>query len=131
MSPTAKAVLLDVWERHNGRNNGEISYSVREAEAIGVSRSAAARAFNELLQRGFLKVGRNSSFTLKTKEARTWELTAEPTGQEAGVKASRDYMTWSPQNQNTVPERASNGPAGGTQRGIAKQNVPLESLARD
>jgi hypothetical protein len=33
LTPDAKAILLHVWERHNGINNDEISYAVREAEA--------------------------------------------------------------------------------------------------
>ena len=31
LSPDATKVLVDMWLRHNGSNNGEISYSVREA----------------------------------------------------------------------------------------------------
>src|SRR6266568_5114699 len=49
MSPRAKALLLHLWERHNGVNNGEISYSIREADEIGISSSAAARALRELI----------------------------------------------------------------------------------
>src|SRR6266446_6614469 len=72
LPPDAKALLIDVWMRHNVMNNGEISYSVREAGQIGLSRSVAARMFLVLVQRGFLEVRRNSTFTLKTKEARLW-----------------------------------------------------------
>lgn len=34
LSPNAKAVLLHLWQRHNGSNNGDIVYAVREAEAM-------------------------------------------------------------------------------------------------
>lgn len=94
MSPNAKALLLDVWERHNGSNNGDISYAVREAEEIGLSKDQTSRAFKELCERGFLKMRKASSFTLKTKEARTWELTAEPTGPEGTVAPTKEFMTW-------------------------------------
>jgi hypothetical protein len=43
LSPNAKALLLEVWARHNGVNNGEISYAVREAAAIGMHHSTASR----------------------------------------------------------------------------------------
>jgi hypothetical protein len=79
LSPNAKAILIDIWQRHNGVNNGSISFSVREAGEIGITRSAAARAMKELIERGFIAVTRASAFTLKTKEARLWCLTAEPT----------------------------------------------------
>ncbi len=91
LSPNAKALLIEVWARHNGFNNGTISYSVREAEEIGISYSTAARAFSELIDRGFLRVRRDSRFTQKTREARLWEITAE---QCDGNKAAADFVRW-------------------------------------
>lgn len=88
----AKALLIDVWMRHNGMNNGEISYSVREAEAIGLSRSVAGRNFRVLIERGFLVVARDSAFSLKTQEARLWRLTMEPYREQSPTK---DFMRWS------------------------------------
>ena len=76
LSPNAKAVLLHLWEEHNGSNNGEIVYAVRssanidrrhltdgqkrdlvhEAEdediGIGISKDQTARALTELTRRG-------------------------------------------------------------------------------
>jgi len=91
MSPNAKAVLLHLWERHNGSNNGEISYAVREAEEIGLKRSAAAAALDELVTRGFLACTRQSAFTVKTRAARLWRITAEQYGSE---RATKEFMTW-------------------------------------
>lgn len=93
LPPDAKALLIEVWMRHNGMNNGEIAYSVREAQQIGLSRSVAARMFLILVERGFLEIRRNSTFTLKTKEARLWRLTMEPWNGKGGTK---DFMRWSP-----------------------------------
>jgi hypothetical protein len=115
LSPNAKAVLLHLWEEHNGSNNGKIVYAVRssanidrryltdeqkrlahEAEdedpGIGISKDQTARALTELTRRGFLRVARNSAFTLKTKEARRWTLTAERVGDKP---ATKDFMYWS------------------------------------
>jgi hypothetical protein len=91
LAPEAKALLIDVWMRHNGTNNGEISYSVREALEIGLSRSVAARMFKHLTERGFLRIARNSAFSLKTKEARLWHLTMEPLRDE---RPTKDFMRW-------------------------------------
>lgn len=91
LAPNAKALLLHVWERHNGMNNGTISYAVREAEEIGLSKDAAARAFEILIDRGFLVVTRQSAFSVKTRAARLWRLTAEPCGDE---RATKNFMTW-------------------------------------
>lgn len=93
LSANAKAVYLEIAARYNGRNNGEIGYAVREAEAIGLPRSVASRALAELQERGFLRVTRASAFNVKTREARLWALTAEPIGDE---KATKDFMRWQP-----------------------------------
>jgi hypothetical protein len=92
LAPDAKAVLLDIWLRHDGTNNGMIGYAVRDAEEIGLSKDKAARAIALLVERGFLRVRAVSSFQLKTKQARTWELTAERCGD---TPATRDFMRWS------------------------------------
>jgi hypothetical protein len=104
LPPNAKAVLLHMWQRNNGTNNGYISYAVREAEEIGVSRSAAARAIEECIDRGFLVCTRDSAFNVKTRaafdndgtqaesRARLWRLTAERAN---GQPATKDFMMWS------------------------------------
>ena len=81
LSPDATKVLIDMWRRHNGSNNGEISYSAREAHgclmmAIGrkVSMDRATKGLRELQDKGFVVVAQDSTFTIKTKQARTWRL---------------------------------------------------------
>jgi hypothetical protein len=64
-SPDAKAVFLHMYERYNGANNGEIVYGVRCAEEIGVGKNRGARALLELINRGFIRMKRNASFTQK------------------------------------------------------------------
>jgi hypothetical protein len=86
-------LLIDVWKRHNGVNNGEISYSCREAEKIGLSRPTTARMFDILIDRGFLAVVRNSCFKAKDKRARTWRITDEPA---FGKERTKDFMRWRP-----------------------------------
>ena len=101
LSGNATKLLLAVWRRHNGTNNGEIAFAVRESEPIGLTKDQASRAFKELVARGFLKMHRDSAFTVKKREARTWELTAECCG---GKPASKDFMKWS-----DTPETKANG----------------------
>ena len=60
ISPLARSLLIEVWRRYNGQNNGEISYSVREAaKALHVGKDTANRAFHELEDREFLKAHEN------------------------------------------------------------------------
>tara|TARA_R110002096_G_scaffold422225_1_gene628626 strand:- start:1078 stop:1524 length:447 start_codon:yes stop_codon:yes gene_type:complete len=107
LSPNAAKLYIDVCKRYNGINNGTISYSVREAEKIGLTKSTAARAFQELQDRGFLALTSEANFHLKTKEARLWRLTAFSA---CGKDATKDFMRWRPPTrthltakQNTVP----------------------------
>jgi hypothetical protein len=93
MPAAAKALLTQVWLRHNGENNGEISYGCGEAQEIGMSSPTASRMFDILADRGFLVVVRDSSFDAKNKMARTWRITAEPCG---GKPATKDFMCWRP-----------------------------------
>jgi hypothetical protein len=98
LSPNAKALLIDIWERHNGTNNGGISYAVREAGVIGLSKDQAARAFAELIERQFLQLRCASTFAMKSNAAREWELTAEPVGSDPQKQKAptRDFMRWQP-----------------------------------
>lgn len=109
LSSDAKAILIDVWQRHNGVNNGGISYSVREAAEIKISKSGAARALRELVDHGFLVVEKEGSFKVKTTSpAREWRITAEPSGPVQERKATKDFMRWSATAKRTSnPETRS------------------------
>jgi hypothetical protein len=101
LSPAAFKLLIYVWYRYNGTNNGSIGFSVREAEPIGLSKDQAGRAFTELILAGFLKVGRESCFSLKTKTSRTWEITAERLGDKPPTK---DFMRQHPPSVAPPPK---------------------------
>lgn len=55
LSGPAVKVWIEIRCRYNGRNNGELSLSLREAAALlGMSQTTAQRAFDELIEKGFL-----------------------------------------------------------------------------
>jgi hypothetical protein len=108
MHSDAKALLIDVWMRYNGINNGEISYAVSEAAGIGLSKAQAARMFLMLIERGFLAVVRNSDFNVKIQVARTWRITAVSRGDQ---NATKDFIRWSPAKPNAEPARPKVRPA--------------------
>lgn len=94
LSCPARAVWLEIMGRFNGYNNGSIPLSCREAaDFCNIGKGTAARAFAELLDRGFIDIGEYSSFTLKYKRARTWILTHE--AHENG-KATDAWKNWQP-----------------------------------
>ncbi len=126
LSPTACKVLVDVWRRHDGTNNGFIAYSVREAADIGVARSPASRALLELQELGFLKCSQLSGFDQK-RMARTWALTAEAT---SNAPPARDFQKW--RNSKHSPSGGTHSPSRGTVtpkcRTEGKATVPVGGL---
>jgi hypothetical protein len=90
----AKALLLEVWQRHNGANNGEITFACSEApKLLGFSAATASRMFKILRDRGFLVIVRDAQFKLRTKNCRTWRITIERYRDEAPTK---EFMRWRP-----------------------------------
>jgi hypothetical protein len=140
MDAYAKALLIEVQLRYNGENNGEISYSVREAQEAGVmSKNTAARAFKELCRRGFLRPGRRSNFNLKTlasghginrvgSRAQEWWITYLPGPSSAGRRQppTRDYLNWRPTPiQNAVPDLGTRRTNGRDNAGCQSQEMSI------
>lgn len=78
LSTNARCVWLEIMFRYNGNNNGEIPLGCREAGKLcKVSKNTAWKAFNELQDRGFVKIGLYSNFTCKYKRSTRWIVTHE------------------------------------------------------
>jgi hypothetical protein len=93
LQPRSMKLLIEVWRRYDGKNNGRIPFSMREAmECLQCGRDQAIRAFRELTDKGFLRVARDSGFNTK-KQAREWTITALPIGDKP---ATRDFERWEP-----------------------------------
>ena len=87
----ALKLLIMVRKRFNGVNNGKISFSVREGrDLLGYSMNTVARYFDELVDKGFLRIKEKGSFTYKKRHATTWIITCE----EYNNQKSRDFKHW-------------------------------------
>ncbi len=76
LSCKARVAWTEVVRRYNGTNNGEIPLSCRElAVRANIGKGTAKKAFDELIEAGFIKIGRDSNFNYKMKEARRWIVT--------------------------------------------------------
>ena len=79
LSPNARCVWTQIMRRYNGNNNGDIPLACREAsEYCNISKSTAARAFIELQDKGFIKVGIFAGFKNKHRVSTRWVITHEP-----------------------------------------------------
>ena len=108
LSPYAQVLYMAIKRRFRNRgkgksNNGYISMSRREAAAAtGRSEGAMGRAFHDLIEKGFIKITRKSAFNMKDARAREYALTEFPVGDNL---ATKEFMQWSPEKQNTgAPE---------------------------
>lgn len=108
LSCEARALLIELAGLYNGENNGELFLSVRDAaRRINTGKSTAARAFDELMARGFIRPHVLGAFSRKVRHATSWVLTEFPIGDHvARGEATKDFMRWKPdpKNQNTVPQ---------------------------
>lgn len=92
LSCEARCVVMLVWERHNGHNNGQIPLSRRETRtALRIGTNKVQRAFADAMDRGFLIERDKGSFNYKVRHATEWEITAEPCDDKP---AKRSYRTW-------------------------------------
>lgn len=110
LSCEARALLVEIWTRHNGSNNGRISFSHREArESLHIGGSRVRRAFDELQERGFIVARRKASFDWKQGggrgQATEWQITAEPCNSNPATHQYRGYR-----NQNAAPEVTQTAP---------------------
>lgn len=93
LSPLAVCVWLAICRRYNSLNNGDIPLSCREiAVRHGVSKDSAAKAFQELIVAGFIRIGQDSAFNVKTKKARRWILTHESYANRGPTSDWREFQ---------------------------------------
>jgi hypothetical protein len=92
-SSECKDLVLRIWKRFNGRNNGRISYSRREAEAaLPCGPTQAVRYFKEAQELGFIVATKRGSLDGDgAGKATRWRITMEPCGEES---ATRDFLRW-------------------------------------
>ena len=84
LSADAVRVWLEIHRGYHGVNIGEISFSVQQAmHCLHSGSGRASKAINELIEARFIICTRDSSFHMKTRRAREWMLTTQPTGMGA------------------------------------------------
>ena len=86
----ALKVFMELRARFNGFNNGKITLSLDEAaRLLGLSKTTALRAFDNLQERGFVKLRVKGQWY--GRKASQWILTSCPLD---GVPATNDWKFW-------------------------------------
>ena len=72
LTPASRALYVELAQRFNGSNNGEISLSVRAAARhLHIAKDTATKSFHELEAKGFIRRHVCGSFDWKRKHATT------------------------------------------------------------
>ena len=119
LSTQSRALYVEIAQRFNGSNNGEISMSVREAaRLINVAKGTAAKCFHELEAKGFIRRNVCGSFNYKLRHATTWILTEY---EFDGQTATKDFMRWKAENSESGPRSGPKCPKSGTPFALIRQ----------
>jgi hypothetical protein len=103
LSANQRAIYIEISARYNGSNNGNIPYSIREAaESLHIGKSTAATDLQVLQERGFIAPVARGAFSLKNRNSTEWRLSEHPCDVTHAI-ATKEFMRWSPEIQNTVP----------------------------
>jgi hypothetical protein len=109
LSPVATTVYVELAFLYNGSNNGRLALSARAAaERAHCSKNTAARAFAELVGKGFIERRSSGHFDRKTPHAAEYRLTLHHCDR-LGERASNCFMRWNPDRPQFVA-----GPTTGT-----------------
>lgn len=105
LTGSAVKVWIELRSSFNGQNNGFVFLSYQDAATrLHVSKTTVGRAFDELRQKGFIKL--RSPGTWYGRRAHEWILTDLPYRDKP---ATRDWENWRPpdrsKKQNSVSRR--------------------------
>ena len=107
-----RALYVELAQRYNGYNNGEISMSVREAaRLLHIANDTATKAFRELEAKGFIRRNVCGSFNWKIRHATTWILTEHAFADQL---ATKEFASWRPENSEHGPDPKTPCPKIGT-----------------
>jgi len=96
LTPAARSVYLEVAKLYNGRNNGHLALSVRDAaEQCRVNKDTAAKSLASLQAHGFIECVTPGGFSRKLRHATEWRLTIERCDKTQSLP-SKAFMKWRP-----------------------------------
>ncbi len=100
LSGSAVRVWLELHTRFNGSNNGAVRLSYAEAaEALGIGKATAQRAFQNLQDKGFLVLEKEGNWY--HRQAHEWRLTTKPTnGPKGRASPTNEWRQWKPEDSD-------------------------------
>lgn len=111
LDTVARALLLELVMMENGKNNGSLWLSVKDAvDRLGITDARPAiRSFDMLQAAGLIAMTKEAHFSIKaadTSRARCWRLTWRPFD---GKPPSNDWKDYQPHGGSKESKRAHKG----------------------
>lgn len=113
LGATARALLIELTMLDNGKNNGSLYLSLRDAaDRLGLAdHHAVSAAFEELLGSGFVRCSKEAHFHIKAADqsrARCWRLTWLP-APSLKLSATNEWQNYEPPAGSKQRIRADRG----------------------
>lgn len=107
LNGAAVKVWFELHTRYNGSNNGNVRLSMNEAaQALGMSKGTAQRAFVDLQDKGFIVLQNQGSWY--HRQAHEWRLTTKPMQTAKGKQsATNDWKHWREKTKGGPPQYPS------------------------
>lgn len=108
LTPAERVVYVELRRRYNGKNNGLIALSVRDAaDRCNINKDTARKALSRLQERGFTECVTPGGFSLKLRHATEWRLLDERCD-KTGALPTKAFMRWRPQEASERKARSEN-----------------------
>lgn len=111
LTPAARAIYLEVAKLYNGRNNGHLALSVRDAaDRCRVNKDTAAKALASLQHHGFIECVTVGGFSRKVRHATEWRLAIERCDKTQALP-TKAFMRWSSPPSESKTRSGNSAPA--------------------
>lgn len=130
LNPFEVRLLLELYSLFNGRNNGYLFLSYREAaKRCKMGKNTAGNAFHRLTELGFIRRRADEPENYSLREANHWILTEHDFGSRS---ATKDFMSWRPEeNLESRPCSETLCPPSKTKSGENNPHTTQVSRIRD
>jgi hypothetical protein len=130
LDPFEVRILVELYNLYNGRNNGYLFLSCREAaERCNMGKNKAGTSFHHLIELGFIRRRADEPENYNLREANHWILTEFDFGK---IAATKDFMSWQPPpDLKSRPLSKTSCPSLRTKEGAAANENEKASLIRD
>lgn len=107
LTATERSIYVSLAMRYDGKNNGYLGFSAREAaEECRVHKDTACRAFRALEERGFTQRCYMGAFSLKSRHSSEWALTMYR-NDRTGEPPTKAFARWRPAEEKRGPNPRS------------------------